>query len=382
MLFASPDLDAADELVLDLIEDQHQRLRPLVAAPQRWRGLLRRVALARSVRGSNTIEGFTVSVDDAFAILDDQEPLEASEVTWHAVRGYRDAMTYVLQLAKERRVDINAHTLRALHFMAQQYDLSKWPGRYRPDDVSVYDEDNQMTVYVGPDAREVPSLVDELVDDITTSESLPVLVRAAMAHLNLVMIHPFKDGNGRMARCLQTLLLACDGRFAGPEFVSIEEYLGRNEQDYYRVLAQVGGGSWNPGRDTRPWIRFCLTAHYRQALQIERRAEVASRLWVRAEEEVALAGLPERCVQPLTYSMSGRVLRNVTYRQLTDGLSQNVAGRDLTELVRADLLDARGEKRGRYYFPSGRMMAVARECRESVGSKLSLEANPYEMTST
>jgi len=80
--------------------------------------------------------------------------------------------------------------------------------------------------------------------------------------------------------------------------------------------------------------------------------------------------------------MSGRVLRNVTYRQLTDGLSQNVAGRDLTELVRADLLDARGEKRGRYYFPSGRMMAVARECRESVGSKLSLEANPYEMTST
>src|SRR5690349_9421590 len=105
MLFASPELDAADERVLDLIEDQHRRLRLLVAPPQRW--LLRRMALAWAVRGSNTIEGFTVTVDDAFAILDGHEPTEASDVAWHAVRGYRDAMTYVLQLAKEPRVDIS-----------------------------------------------------------------------------------------------------------------------------------------------------------------------------------------------------------------------------------------------------------------------------------
>lgn len=377
MLFASPDLNAADEWVLDLIENRHRRLRLLAAGPQR--GLLRRVALARSVRGSNAIEGFTVSVDDAFAILDGHEPAEAGEVAWHAVRGYRDAMTYVLQLAKERpRGD--ASTLRALHFMLQQYDLSKWPGRYRPGDVYVYDGRNQMTVYAGPGAREVPGLVDELVDGLSGSAS--VVVGAAMAHLNLVMIHPFKDGNGRMARCLQTLVLACDGRFAAPEFVSIEEYLGDNTQDYYDVLAQVGGGSWNPRGDTRPWIRFCLIAHYRQVLQIERRAEVTSWLWVRAEEEVARAGLPERCVQPLTYGLTGRVLRNVTYRQLTDGLSQNLAGRDLTELVRADLLEARGEKRGRYYLPSERMRAVARETADSAELKLSLRTNPYEMAPT
>jgi len=54
----------------------------------------------------------------------------------------------------------------------------------------------------------------------------------------------------------------------------------------------------------------------------------------------------------------------------------------LTELVGADLLDARGEKRGRYYVPSGRMMVVAREVSDSVGSKLSLGANPYEMAPT
>jgi len=85
-----------------------------------------------------------------------------------------------------------------------------------------------------------------------------------MAHLNLVMIHPFRDGNGRMARCLQSLVLARGGVLS-PMFMSIEEYLGRNTHNYYNVLAQVGGGSWQPERDTRPWIRFILTAHLRQA---------------------------------------------------------------------------------------------------------------------
>lgn len=57
-------------------------------------------------------------------------------------------------------------------------------------------------------------------------------IQAGMAHLNLVMIHPFRDGNGRMARCLQSLVLARGG-ILDPVFISIEEYLGRNTQRYY-----------------------------------------------------------------------------------------------------------------------------------------------------
>ncbi|HEX4724051.1 MAG TPA: Fic family protein, partial [Pseudonocardiaceae bacterium] len=277
-LFAPPVLDGADHDVLALVDEQHRRLRPLVGVLRRWRGQLRRVALARAIRGSNTIEGFTVTLDDAFAALDDEEPLDADALAWRAVRGYRDAMTYALELAKERDLVLSLDTLKALHFLMQQYDLSKWPGRWRPDQVFVYDEDTE--VYAGPDAERVPDLMQELVDDINDHDpELPILVRASMAHLNLVMIHPFKDGNGRMSRCLQTLLLTGGGLPAAPEFVSIEEYLGRNEQDYYRVLAQVGGGSWQPGRDTSPWIRFCLTAHHRQALVVERRDRLAAEMW-------------------------------------------------------------------------------------------------------
>lgn len=377
-LFRPPELDDSDRRVMDVILGKHRELRHQVAAPRRWIGLLRRVAMARAVRGSNTIEGFTVSVDDAFAAMDDQEPRDADELAWQAVRGYRDAMTYVLQLAKQEPFALSPDTILALHFMMQHYDLGKWPGRWRQDQVYVFDEDNEAMVYVSPEAEHVRELVAELTTEINGADlATAPLVTAAMAHLSLVMIHPFKDGNGRMARCLQTLLLAAAGTTAAPEFASIEEYLGSHGQDYYRVLAEVGGGVWSPHRDTRPWIRFCLTAHHRQALRVERRSDLAGKLWVHAEKLVADLGFPDRCVQPLTYCLSGRYLRNSTYRQLVPDISQNVASRDLNEMVKAGWLEAHGEKRGRWYRPSLTLRTNAHELRVEVNSRFPTTGDPY-----
>lgn len=69
-----------------------------------------------------------------------------------------------------------------------------------------------------------------------------------MAHLNLALIHPFSDGNGRMARCLQSLVLAGEG-IISPEFASIEEYLGRHIGAYYAVLNGIAQGRWTPARE-------------------------------------------------------------------------------------------------------------------------------------
>ena len=109
-----------------------------------------------------------------------------------------------------------------------QHDLRKSPGRWRPGTIFVRNDDKGQVVYEGPDAERVPMLMRELVEQLNSSGGgVPVMVRAAMAHLNLVMVHPFADGNGRMGRCLQTLLLAREGILA-PQFCSVEEYLGRN----------------------------------------------------------------------------------------------------------------------------------------------------------
>jgi hypothetical protein len=92
-----------------------------------------------------------------------------------------------------------------------------------------------------------------------------------MAHLNLVAMHPFSDGNGRTGRCIHTALLARAGIVA-PELSSIEEYIARNQWAYYAALDKVSGGHWAPKRDPRPWMRFCLVAHNRQANAFVRRA--------------------------------------------------------------------------------------------------------------
>ena len=91
------------------------------------------------------------------------------------------------------------------------YDLAKHPGRWRPGPIFVRNEQTGERVYEGPDNDLVPGLIAELVDGLNEEVSSPFIVRAAMSHLNLVMIHPFSDGNGRMARCMQTLVLAREG---------------------------------------------------------------------------------------------------------------------------------------------------------------------------
>jgi Fic family protein len=175
----------------------------------------------------------------------------------------------------------------------------------------------------------------------------PTLVRAAMAHLNLVMIHPFRDGNGRMARCLQTLVLARD-RIDAPVFSSVEEYLGRNAQDYYDVLAEVGQAAWHPDNDARAWVRFMLRAHYRQAKTHLRRVEEIERLYAECNELVARHRLADRCAAGLSDLALGLRLRRNSYLSVVE-ISELTATRDLQAMVKAGLAIPRGETRGRYY---------------------------------
>ena len=179
-----------------------------------------------------------------------------------AVSGYRAAMSYILQLADDPFYSHNEVTFRSLHYIMLGYDISKHPGRWRPGGIYVRREPTNEIVYEGPDVKLVPGLMSELISAMNAKSPVPVMVRAAMAHLTLVMIHPFSDGNGRMGRAIQTLVLAREG-ILDSRFSSIEEYLGHNTPEYYAVLGEVGKGSWHPGNNALPWIRFCLTAHYR-----------------------------------------------------------------------------------------------------------------------
>lgn len=360
MIFDIPVIDDAETAALARIERLRSQLRYFVAERRRWVGSVRRVLSARAIQGSNSIEGYNVSVEDAVAAIEGEDPVGATTEDWHAVMGYRRALTYVLQLAQDEHFEYSSGLVRSLHFMMTEHALDAGPGLWRRGAVWIRNDATGEIVYEGPDADDVPGLVDELVGQLASASDVPPLVRAAMAHLNLAMIHPFRDGNGRMARCLQSLVLAREGILA-PELSSIEEYLGANTTDYYRILAEVGQGAWNPRHDPRPWLRFCLSAHFVQATSVLRRVQESERIWMAVEDLAAEHRLQERCTGALFDATLGLRIRNATYRASLRGweeISHGVATSDLGAMVRSGLLDRKGTKRGTSYVAAGPLLDV------------------------
>lgn len=379
-VFEAPEPREDEREVLELIAGLREELRDHVAEPRRWSGTLRRMSFARAVQGSNSIEGYDASLDDVVAAVEGEPTLDANTETLLAVEGYRDAMTYVLQIAEDDALRVDEGLLKSLHFMMIKHDLSKNPGRWRPGTVYVRRESTGEIVYEGPPADQVPRLIAAMLEELER-DGTPVLVKAAMAHLNLVMIHPFSDGNGRLARCLQTLVLARD-RLLAPVFSSIEEFLGRNTNAYYDVLGEVGGGAWHPERDARPWVRFCLRAHHLQARTVLRRREEAESLWNTCTQLAHERGLPERTAAGLMDAAYGLRLRRGSYRALVasvagEEITDLTATRDLKAMVDGELLDAVGERRGRYYVAAEDLAEARRRARTRRPPRV--EADPFQI---
>jgi Fic family protein len=351
MMFTYRSLDAEEVAVLDRVNEMRHQLRYyVVQEPRRWTGLLARMTRARALRASNSIEGIDVSAEDALAAIDNEDPTEADKGTWQAVAGYHAAMDYILQRCRDENFQFSKDVLLAVHFMVSQHDLNANPGNYRPGWIGVHNTKTGELVHEGVDRDLLEPLVDELIDYMNDADEQPVILKAAMTHLNLTLMHPFSDGNGRTARCFQTAVLAKEGVVA-PIFSSIEEYTGRNQQEYYDVLTEVGGGGWNPERDSQPWVRFCLRAHYRQARTLLRRTREIESVYNDLHRLVTSLGLPERTALALLEALSGLRVRNASYRVSSD-ISKNLASRDLKALVDAELLVPQGERRGRSYSPA------------------------------
>jgi Fic family protein len=380
MVFDTPDLRSDEKEVLGLIEGLRDQLRDRVSEPRRWNGSLRRMSFARAVQGSNSIEGYDASLDDVVAAVEGEPTVSTDNETEDALTGYRDAMTYVLQIADDETMGIDEGLLKGLHFMMLKHNLNKNPGRWRPGAIHVRREATGEIMYEGPPAEMVPGLISEMLQQIGEDQQ-PVLVKAAMAHLNLVMIHPFSDGNGRMARCLQTLVLARE-RIVAPVFSSIEEFLGRNTQTYYDVLGEVGQGSWHPKNDGRPWVRFCLRAHFLQAGTHLRRRQEVEQLWLGCNELADRNGLPERCTAAMMDAAYGLRLRRKSYRssvELAYGeeVSEITASRDLKAMVEADFLAPFGERRSRYYLAMPELIELREKIR--TGRPPREERDPFEI---
>jgi Fic family protein len=350
--FQAPAFSSDQQKQLDELERLRHALGNEVRTRGRWIGSLRRQVRASSIESSTSIEGFSVSPEEALALTSGRRNPDQDDEDQQAVACYARAMDHVGTMAVDPSFRWLDRVILDLHFDACYFQRDKDPGMWRTGPIGVTGADGTLE-YRGPDAGEVDGLMDELVTWLAESEGEgDVFVHAAMAHLNLISVHPFRDGNGRIARILQSLVLARGG-LGSPEFFSIEEYLRDHTRDYYAALRETQGGSYKPQRDTSNWVRFCLDAHLAQARRRLAQMEEAAARWQRLEELAAAREWPDRLVIALEQSLGGGSDRQ-RYCGEAD-ISPATASADFRRLAEAGLIEQRGRTRNVTYVASNEL---------------------------
>lgn len=320
-----------------------------VSQPSPWLGTLRRLVKAASVESSTSIEGFSVPQEDAVAIVSGEEPADPEDESRMAVACYARAMDHVGVMALDPGFTWRDRVILDLHFDACYFQRDKSPGLWRTGPTGVTGSDGRL-IYEGPEADDIPLLMAEVVEWLEHGDlDAHVVIRAAMAHLHTVSVHPFRDGNGRVARIVQSLVLVREGLLS-PEFASIEEYLGAHTPAYYGVLQRVQGGRYQPERDASAWVSFCVEAHAAQARQRLEQVQEAGARWTFLESVIEPRSWPDRLVIALEQSLIGGTDRT-SYGQEAD-VSPATASNDFRRLVDAGLVAARGRGRSTRYHAS------------------------------
>jgi Fic family protein len=307
------------------------------------------------MHSSVSIEGFQVPSDERPGLVSGSSVPEPGDADRMALACYAHAMDHVGTMAIDPHFRWSDRVILDLHFDACSFQHDKSPGLWRTGPVYVTSPGGGPPAYTGPADDAVPGLMDEVVDWLQNGDlDAHIAVRAAMAHLHVVSVHPFSDGNGRISRIVQSLVLARGGLLA-PEFSSIEEYLGRHTGDYYNVLQQVQAGGYQPNRDAAPWVRFCVAAHIEQARTRLGQIDDAARRWTTLEELVESRGWPDRLVIALEQSLFEGVERK-TYAEEAD-VSLATATSDLRRLADAGLITQHGRARSTKYSASQELRA-------------------------
>lgn len=203
---------------------------------------LRKENRIKTIHSSLAIENNSLSLEQITAIIEGKRvlgnPNEIKEVK-NSIQAYE----LLLTLNPYNEKDF----LKAHKLMMQ--DLVNECGKYRTDGVGIFD--GEKVVHVAPPAKRIPQLMTDLFEWIKTSDTHP-LIKSCVFHYEFEFIHPFQDGNGRMGRLWQTVILKeWKEVFA---WLPVETLVKENQREYYSVL----GVSDNAANSTK-FIEFMLS---------------------------------------------------------------------------------------------------------------------------
>ncbi|MFM9101752.1 MAG: Fic family protein [Cyanobium sp.] len=225
---------------------------------------LRRENRIHTIQASLAIEQNSLSLEQVTALFDGQRVIGPAR----DIQEVRNAITAYEALPRwdpaNRQHLLEAHGL----LMAGLIDV---PGRFRSGGVGIYRGD--QLVHMAPPASRVPALVGELLAWLASSDWHPLIV-SCVAHYELEFIHPFADGNGRLGRLWQTLILSRWNALLA--WLPIEEVIRSRQQGYYESLGQA-----DQQGDLQPFGAYQLEAIHdalRSEISSEKCSEISSEI--------------------------------------------------------------------------------------------------------
>ena len=201
---------------------------------------------------SSQIEGTQSSLSDLLLF-------ENSEMPLARLNDVKEVSNYIIAMEHglKRLADgfpISLRLIREMHaaLLSRGRGENKQPGEFRTSQNWIGGSRPGNATFVPPPPNEVMNCLGDLEKFLHEESTYPVLIRAALAHLQFETIHPFLDGNGRLGRLLITLLL-CKEKVLNTPILYLSLYLKENRSRYYDLLQAVRvNGDWEA------WIDFFL----------------------------------------------------------------------------------------------------------------------------
>jgi Fic family protein len=283
---------------------------------------LRRGYRAMVVQSSCAIEGNSLTLEQVSTILEGKKVLapahDVLEIT-NANRAYEAAATWSPHSSRDFCA---AHKIMMAGLIPDA-------GSYRQGHVGIIR--GQKVTHVGPKPQLVPKLMGQLFDYVRASRDIPRAIIASVCHYEIEFIHPFSDGNGRMGRLWQHVILVEGNPLLAQ--VPFESIIKERQKDYYKALRQ----SDQAGEST-PFVEFSLEALL-GALEA---------IWETYKPAVQR---PEDRLQVALRQFGKRWFVRKEYLTCHKGISTATASRDLAAGVEKGLLLVEGEKAtARYRF--------------------------------
>lgn len=310
-----------------------------------WEKRFREDAVIRTAHHGTHIEGNRLNLTEAKDVLMGKDvvgrPRDVQEVI-----NYRKTLQIIEQEVDRDVQKVTESAIKKLHKTVVEGILnSDQVGEYRTKQVVIRNSLTGEITFRPPPAVEVPFLMREFIywiNKMDANEIHPIL-KAGITHHELVRIHPFIDGNGRVGRALATLILFIE-KYDIRRFFSLEEYYDKDAISYYENLKKATSG------DLSPWLEYFTLG---VAIEFERIKNKILKLSKDTYLKEKLGGkqvfITERQTKIIEYIQSIGYLQNQSFKEVITDASEDTILRDLKELIDKGIIKKVGKTKAARY---------------------------------